>query len=295
MLKGLGIAAGDRVALYMPMIPELPIAMLACARIGAAHSVVFGGFSATALVERINDCQCKLVVTADGGYRRGNVVELKKAVDEALPRCPTVQNVVVVRRVKTEIHMQQGRDHWWHEVMVNTSPRCDALPVDAEHLLYILYTSGSTGKPKGIFHTTGGYMVHSYLTSKLVFDLRDEDIYWCTADIGWVTGHTYVTYGPLLNGATQVMYEGAPNCPSQIVFWEHHRKIRREHSLHGADRDPRVYQVGRTVAAQTRPHFAALAGQRRRADQSRSVDVVSPKVDRTGTLPDCRRYLLVAN
>ena len=219
-LKNLGIQSGDRVAIYMPMVPELPIAMLACARIGAAHNVIFGGFSAAALVERINDSQCKLVVTADGGYRRGSTVELKKAVDEAIPNCPTVKDVIVLKRTGTDVHMQQGRDHWWSEVTASASPKCPAAELDAEHLLYILYTSGSTGKPKGIFHTTGGYMVHAYLSSKLVFDLRDEDVYWCTADIGWVTGHSYVCYGPLLNGATQVMYEGAPNFPEQDRFWK---------------------------------------------------------------------------
>jgi len=218
-LKHLGIQKGDRVAIYMPMVPELPIAMLACARIGAAHSVVFGGFSATALVDRIRDCECKLVITSDGGYRRGNVVELKKAVDEAVEKCPSVQNVVVLRRTGSSAHMRPGRDHWWNEIVANASADCPAEPVDAEHLLYILYTSGSTGKPKGIYHTTGGYMVGTYLSQKLVFDMKDEDVYWCTADIGWVTGHSYVCYGPLLNGATQVMYEGAPNFPEQDRFW----------------------------------------------------------------------------
>ncbi|MEI6235505.1 MAG: acetate--CoA ligase [Planctomycetota bacterium] len=220
VLKGLGIVAGDRVAIYMPMVPELPVAMLACARIGAAHSVVFGGFSASALVDRINDCGAKLVVTADGGYRRGSVVELKKAVDEALPKCPTVKDVVVLKRTGNTVTMNQGRDHWWSDLMAGVTSDCPAAELDSEHLLYILYTSGSTGKPKGIFHTTGGYMVHAYLSSKLVFDLKDEDIYWCTADIGWVTGHTYVAYGPLLNGATQVMYEGAPNFPEPDRFWQ---------------------------------------------------------------------------
>ena len=219
VLKNLGIGAGDRVAIYMPMIPELPIAMLACARIGAAHSVIFGGFSATALVDRINDCQARAVITADGGYRRGSIIELKKAVDEALPRCASVKDVIVVKRTGNAITMQQGRDHWWKDLMAGVNAKCPAVPLDSEQLLYILYTSGSTGKPKGIFHTTGGYMVHSYLTTKLVFDLKDEDIFWCTADIGWVTGHTYVVYGPLLNGATQVMYEGAPNFPEQDRFW----------------------------------------------------------------------------
>jgi acetyl-CoA synthetase len=208
------------------MVPELPIAMLACARIGAAHSVVFGGFSATALVDRINDCQAKLVITADGGYRRGNVVELKKAVDEAVVKCPTISNVIVLRRTNSAVTMQPGRDHWWHDLMIDTSLVCAAEPLDSEQLLYILYTSGSTGKPKGIFHTTGGYMVGTYLSTKLVFDLKEEDTYWCTADIGWVTGHSYVTYGPMLNGATQLMYEGAPNHPEPDRFWRLIKKYR---------------------------------------------------------------------
>jgi acetyl-CoA synthetase len=219
VLKAQGIKSGDRIAIYMPMVPELAIAMLACTRIGAAHSIIFGGFSATALVDRIHDCQAKMVITSDGGYRRGNVVELKKAVDEAVDRCPTIQNVIVLRRTGTSTVMRAGRDHWWQDLMASASANCPAEPLDAEHLLYILYTSGSTGKPKGIFHTTGGYMVNTYLTSKLVFDLKDEDTYWCTADIGWVTGHSYVTYGPLLNGASVMMYEGAPNWPEPDRFW----------------------------------------------------------------------------
>ena len=219
VLKGLGIKTGDRVVIYMPMVPELPIAMLACARIGAAHSVVFGGFSATALVDRINDCQAKLVITADGGYRRGNIVELKKAVDEAVDKCPTISNVIVLRRTGTSTIMRAGRDHWWSDLMAAASTQCPAEELDSEQLLYILYTSGSTGKPKGISHTTGGYMAGNYLTTKLVFDLREEDTYWCTADIGWVTGHSYVVYGPMLNGATNIMYEGAPNWPEPDRFW----------------------------------------------------------------------------
>jgi len=219
VLKSMGIKSGDRIAIYMPMVPELSIAMLACARIGAAHTVVFGGFSATALVDRIHDCQAKMVITSDGGYRRGQVVELKKAVDEAVDRCPTIQNVIVLRRTGTSTVMRPGRDHWWSELMLNASAHCPAEELDSEQLLYILYTSGSTGKPKGIAHTTGGYMVGTYLTSKLVFDLKDEDVYWCTADIGWVTGHSYVVYGPLANGATVLMYEGAPNFPEPDRFW----------------------------------------------------------------------------
>jgi acetyl-CoA synthetase len=220
VLKSLGIRKGDTVAIYMGMTPELPIAMLACARIGAAHSVVFGGFSANALVDRINDAQCKAVITQDGSYRRGAEIPLKATVDEALPGCPSVETVIVYKRTSAEANMVSGRDHWWHEVMANAPDICEAEPLDAEHPLYILYTSGSTGKPKGVVHTTAGYSVGTYITAKWVFDLKDEDIYWCTADIGWVTGHSYVVYGPLQNGATAVMYEGAPNHPEPDRFWQ---------------------------------------------------------------------------
>ncbi|HXU40120.1 MAG TPA: acetate--CoA ligase [Blastocatellia bacterium] len=218
-LKSLGVAKGDTVAIYMGMTPELPIAMLACARIGAAHSVIFGGFSANALVDRINDAQCKAVITQDGSYRRGAEVLLKATVDEALPSCPSVKSVVVYKRTGSEVKMESGRDHWWHELMADVSDHCEAEPLDSEHPLYILYTSGSTGKPKGVVHTTGGYSVGTYITAKWVFDLKDEDVYWCTADIGWVTGHSYIVYGPLQNGATTVMYEGAPNHPEPDRFW----------------------------------------------------------------------------
>src|SRR3982075_100016 len=220
VLKRVGVQKGDRVALYMPLIPELAISMLACARIGATHSVVFGGFSSTALVDRINDAQCKLVVTADGGWRRGNEVKLKPAVDEALKETPSVQSCVVVRRTGSKIHMESGRDHWWHELIETADANCPAEELDSEHPLFILYTSGTTGKPKGILHTTGGYLLQAHLTTKWIFDLKDEDIYWCTADIGWVTGHTYVVYGPLSNGATVLMYEGAPNWPEPDRFWD---------------------------------------------------------------------------
>ncbi|HYY70085.1 MAG TPA: acetate--CoA ligase, partial [Terriglobales bacterium] len=220
VLKGLGIKQGDRVAIYMGMTPELPIAMLACARIGAPHSVVFGGFSANALVDRITDQQAVAVITQDGAWRRGTEVKLKDAVDEALPHCPTVQHVVVYKRTGREVAMRPGRDHWWHELMANASADCPAVPLDSEHPLYILYTSGTTGKPKGIVHTTAGYAVGTYITTKWIFDLREEDTYWCTADIGWVTGHSYIVYGPLQNGATSFMYEGAPNHPQLDRFWD---------------------------------------------------------------------------
>ncbi|MCH7909961.1 MAG: acetate--CoA ligase [Candidatus Hydrogenedentes bacterium] len=219
-LKTLGLNAGDRVTIYMPMIPELAIAMLACARIGAVHSIIFGGFSAQAISDRTLDAQARMVITADGGYRRGAVVDLKSAVDEAMNKCPSVESVVVVKRTGQDVQMKSGRDVWWHEVVDDASADCPAAELDAEHPLFILYTSGSTGKPKGILHTTGGYMVGTYLTAKYVFDLRDEDTYWCTADIGWVTGHSYIVYGLLGNGATSIMYEGAPNHPHQGRFWE---------------------------------------------------------------------------
>jgi acetyl-CoA synthetase len=220
VLKKIGVEKGDRVALYMPLIPELAISMLACARIGATHSVVFGGFSSTALIDRINDAQCKAVVTSDGGWRRGNEVKLKPAVDEALKETPSVQSCIVVKRTGTTIHMESGRDHWWHELMETVDANCPAEELDSEHPLFILYTSGTTGKPKGILHTTAGYLLQSHLTTKWIFDLKDEDIYWCTADIGWVTGHSYVVYGPLSNGATALMYEGAPNWPEADRFWD---------------------------------------------------------------------------
>jgi len=222
VLKGLGVKKGDRVTLYLPMIPELAIACLACARIGAPHSVVFGGFSADSLADRINDSESTVVVTADGGHRRGNVVQLKQAADEALKACPTVEKVVVVQRVGdglAPVQMQPGRDLWWSDLMAEASADCPAEEMDAEDLLYILYTSGSTGKPKGIAHTTAGYLLGVYATTKWVFDLKAQDIYWCTADIGWVTGHSYIVYGPLSNGATQVMYEGAPDFPDKDRFW----------------------------------------------------------------------------
>jgi acetyl-CoA synthetase len=223
VLKSLGVGKGDRVALYMPLVPELAIAMLACARIGAVHSVVFGGFSAESLRDRINDQQAVLLVTADGGYRRGNVVPLKQIADEALDGTPSIRHVVVLRRDAEKpiaIEMREGRDRWYHELMAAAPADCPPEPMDAEDMLYILYTSGTTGKPKGIVHTTGGYLVGTYATSKWVFDLKDDDVYWCSADIGWVTGHSYVVYGPLANGATVVMYEGAPDWPDRGRFWD---------------------------------------------------------------------------
>jgi len=221
VLKSLGVRKGDRVCIYMPMVPEVVIAMLACARIGAPHSVVFGGFSAESLTDRINDAQAKVLVTADGGWRRGNIVPLKRNADDALRNTPSIEKVVVFQRIggNYAVPMQAGRDLWWHELMANAPLTCEPEPMDSEDLLYLLYTSGSTGKPKGIMHTTGGYMTGVTVTTKWVFDLKEEDIFWCTADVGWVTGHSYIVYGPLANGATCVIYEGAPDYPDRDRFW----------------------------------------------------------------------------
>ncbi len=226
VLKKLGVARGDRVGIYLPLVPEAAIAMLACARIGAIHSVVFGGFSPESLRDRMNDAQAKVVITADGGYRRGQIIPLKRNTDKALEDAPSVKHVVVVQRRtsgpigEAYVEMQEGRDHWWHRLMQQADASCPPEPMESEDVLFILYTSGTTGKPKGIVHTTGGYMVGAYLTTQYVFDLRDEDVFWCTADVGWVTGHSYLVYGPLANGATCVMYEGAPDWPEKDRMWE---------------------------------------------------------------------------
>ena len=219
-LKSLGVRKGDRVTIYLPMTPELPIAMLACARIGAPHSVVFGGFSAESLRDRINDSASKLLITADGGYRRGGIVPLKQNADDSLDGSPSIERVVVLRRTgSADDKMVDGRDIWWHDLVEGQPQTCDPEPMDSEDMLYLLYTSGTTGKPKGIVHTTGGYLLGTYATTKWVFDLKEDDTYWCTADIGWVTGHSYIVYGPLANGATSVMYEGSPDYPDRDRFW----------------------------------------------------------------------------
>ena len=220
VLKSLGIKPGDVVSIYMPLVPELAIAMLACARVGAIHSVIFGGFSAEAIADRNNDAKARLQITADGGWRRGQQLQLKATVDEALKKSPTVEKCIVLNRLGTHVHMQPGRDLWWHDVMEDAKADCPATPMDSEAPLFILYTSGSTGKPKGIKHTTAGYNLFTKKTAEWVFDLREEDTFWCTADIGWITGHSYVVYGMLANGASVVMYEGAPNWPDEGRFWE---------------------------------------------------------------------------
>ncbi len=221
VLKSLGVNTGDRIAIYMGMTPELAIAVLACARIGATHTVIFGGFSAEAIRDRVNDCDAKVIITADGSYRRGTIVDLKKNVDNAITSgCPSIEKVLVLRRTNNPVEMFASRDVWWHEAMAEASANCPAVPLDSEHPLYILYTSGTTGKPKGIVHTTAGYLLGTYMTMKYIFDVRDEDVFWCSADVGWVTGHSYVLYGPLSNGATVVMYEGAPTYPAPDRFWD---------------------------------------------------------------------------
>lgn len=220
VLKKLGVETGDRVTIYMPMIPELSIAMLACTRIGAVHSIIFGGFSADSIADRNNDAQAKVVVTADGGWRRGKEIPLKATVDAAMEKSLSVEKVVVVKRTGGNIDMVPDRDFWWHDLVEGVSAECEAVELDSEHPLFILYTSGSTGKPKGVLHTTAGYLLGTKMTSQWVFDLKEDDTYWCTADIGWITGHSYITYGPLSNGASVVMYEGGPNWPDEGRFWE---------------------------------------------------------------------------
>jgi acetyl-CoA synthetase len=220
VLRKLGVKKGDRVAIFLPMIPELVVSLLACARIGAIHSVVFGGFSPESLRDRINDAEAKVLITADGGYRRGQIIPLKHDADVAIADCPSIESVVVIKRGDFLLRVKEGRDHWYHRHMQEADSYCEPEPMDAEDPLFILYTSGTTGKPKGIIHSCGGYLAGVYATTKYVFDMKHDDVYWCTADIGWITGHSYIVYGPLANGATQVMYEGAPDWPDPDRFWQ---------------------------------------------------------------------------
>jgi acetyl-CoA synthetase len=285
-LKAQGVNKGDRVTIYMPMIPEAAVAMLACARIGAIHSVVFGGFSPDSLAGRIEDCRSTVLITADEGLRGGRKVPLKRNADTALRQCLDVNTVIVVKRTGGEIDWVEGRDHWYHEVCAAAFPDCPPTEMSAEDPLFILYTSGSTGKPKGVLHTTGGYLVYAAMTHEYVFDYRDGETYWCTADVGWVTGHSYIVYGPLANGATTLMFEGVPNYPDPSRFWQ----AQGVDLLHRADRDPRLDARGRGLRAQDQPQITAAARHGWRADQSRSVAVVL-RLCRRETLPD-RRYLV---
>ena len=250
VLKSQGIEKGDVVAMYMPMVPELAIAMLACARIGAVHSVVFGGFAAEAIADRNNNAGAKMIITADGGWRRGKQIPLKANVDAALAKSPTVKKCIVYRRTGAEVSMQPGRDLWWHDLMEQASADCPAVPLDSETPLFILYTSGSTGKPKGIMHTTAGYNLYAKKTMEWVFDIRDDDVFWCTADIGWITGHTYIVYGPLTAGATSFIYEGGARLAASGPLVGNDREIPHQYPLHRAHRHPHVHQVGRRMGRQ---------------------------------------------
>ena len=290
ILRTRNVKKGDRVTIYLPMIPEAAYAMLACARIGAIHSVVFAGFSPDSLAQRINDCQSKVVITADEGLRGGKKVALKANVDAALAKASGVDWVVVVKRTGAKVDMNPSRDFWYHEAAEMVTTECPVEHMHAEDPLFILYTSGSTGQPKGVLHTSAGYLVFTAMTHQYVFDYHDGDIYWCTADVGWVTGHSYILYGPLANGATTLMFEGVPNYPDNSQVLERHRQTQGQYFLHRADRDPRADAGRRCAGDQDVARLAAAIRFGRRADQPRGVGMVSPR-GRRQPLPD-RRYLV---
>ena len=273
-LKELGVKKGDRVAIYMPMIPELPIAMLACARLGAPHTVVFGGFSAEALSGRINDCGAKVLITADGGFRRGKAVGLKEHADEALADTSTIEAAIVVKRIGHDVEMVPGRDHWWHDIVDRQSEDCPPVPVESEHMLYLLYTSGTTAKPKGILHTTGGYLVGTSFTHHAIFDIKPDDVYWCAADIGWVTGHSYIVYGPARQRDDRDPVRGRSGHASLGSLVADRRGLQGHDPLLRPDCHPRVHEAGRRVAGRARPVDASPPRLGRRADQSRGLAVV---------------------
>ena len=291
VLKDLGIGKGDVVGIYMPMVPEAVAAMLGCARIGAIHNVVFGGFSPESVRERMEFSEAKALVTADATLRRGDPLPMKEKVDDIAEKLDSLEHIIVLDRCGTDPPMTEGRDVFWQEAVENADPECEPEPMDAEDPLFILYTSGSTGKPKGILHTTGGYLTHVSATHKMVFDLKDDsDVYWCGADIGWVTGHSYIVYGPLANGATSVMYEGAPELSGRGPLVVDHRALRRLDLLHGADGDPRLHEVGHRASGEARPLVAPPPRLGRRADQPARVALV-PRAHRRRELPD-RRHLV---
>ena len=290
MLKSRGVKKGDRVCIYMPMIPEAAYAMLACARIGAVHSVVFGGFSPDSLRDRILDADCRTVITADEGVRGGKFVPLKQNVDKALQSCPNVSTVIVVEHTQGKVDWVEGRDLWYHQALRDVSDDCPPEPMDAEDPLFILYTSGSTGKPKGVLHTTGGYLLQAAMTFKYVLDYRDGEVFWCTADVGWVTGHSYIVYGPLANGATTLIFEGVPSYPSTARFWQ----VIDKHKVNIFYTAPTALRAlmreGPAPLTGHVPRQPAVARQRRRADQPGSLGMVFQRGRRTA-LPH-RRYLV---
>ena len=285
VLKARGVQKGDRVTIYLPMIPEAAYAMLACARIGAVHSVVFGGFSPDSLAGRITDCDSRLVITADEGLRAGRPVPLKANTDEALKKAPGVTDVIVVKRTGGKVKMKDGRDRWYHEEAAKVSSDCPAEAMGAEDPLFILYTSGSTGKPKGVLHTSGGYLLYAAATHQYVFDYHEGDVYWCTADVGWVTGHSYIVYGPLANGATTVMFEGRAQLSHHLPLLGGDRQAQGQYLLYRPHRDPGADARGRRAGEEDQPGLAQASGQRGRADQSGSLAVVPPGGGRR-PLPD---------